>query len=392
MIKTEQDTKDYIKQNNVFEFRNNFSWMTLLDGITHALPNAHARVKKYKLQDAIQERNAVDSLIYDVIYVFNEDGIRQPLDNPNASEVAIFFGDSIAFGEGNYTDATIPTLFQLENSKYQCFNYGFMAHAASHMLVRVMSESFTKKFEYTGGRVFYLYRDDTIKITTGNVPWREYSPIITYDTDNVKPAGFWKDEDIDEPLPSQYEEEDYKLTADTFKEIQKQLYKINPYLELHIVFLPLTFTTEKMKTMIGDIKYTDLSLFDMSHRTNQYDLFLDGSFTMPANKIIADNLKSENKYNIEHEDFLSDLEFIGYMLPAHNEFPYDDAGVLLAQLIRRYGTEGDFMVDLKSLWEKKLLLLEHITSDTTKEQLKELCEPMRRNKNLLDIFYQEYIQ
>ena len=80
------------------------------------------------------------------------------------------------------------------------------------------------------------------------------------------------------------------------------------------------------------------------------------------------------------------------MLPAHNEFPYDDAGVLLAQLIRRYGTEGDFMEDLRSLWEKKLILLEHITSDTTKEQLKELCEPMKRNKNLLDIFYQEYIQ
>ena len=260
------------------------------------------------------------------------------------------------------------------------------------MLVRVMSDSFRKKFEYTGGRVFYLYRDDTIKITTGKVPWREYSPIITYDEEGVKPAGFWKDEDIDEPLPSQYEEEDYILTADTFKEVQKQLYKINPYLELHIVFLPLTFTTEKMKTMIGDIKYTDLSLFDMSHRTDQYDLFLDGCFTMPANKIIADNLKSENKYNIEHEDFLSDLEFIGDMLPAHNEFPYDDAGVLLAQLIRRYGTEGDFMADLRSLWEKKLLLLEHITSDTTKEQLKELCEPMKRNKNLLDIFYQEYIQ
>ena len=50
------------------------------------------------------------------------------------------------------------------------------------------------------------------------------------------------------------------------------------------------------------------------------------------------------------------------------------------------------MADLRSLWEKKLLLLEHITSDTTKEQLKELCEPMKRNKNLLDIFYQEYIQ
>ena len=248
-----------------------------------------ARVKKYKLQDAIEERNAVDSLIYDVVYVFNEDGIRQPLDNPNASEVAIFFGDSIAFGEGNYTDSTIPTLFQLENSKYQSFNYGFMAHAASHMLVRVMSDSFRKKFEYTGGRVFYLYRDDTIKITTGKVPWREYSPIITYDEEGVKPAGFWKDEDVDEPLPSQYEEEDYRLTADTFKEVQKQLYKINPYLELHIVFLPLTFTTEKMKTIIGDIKYTDLSLFDMSHRTDQYDLFLDGCFTMPANKIIADN-------------------------------------------------------------------------------------------------------
>ena len=52
------------------------------------------------------------------------------------------------------------------------------------------------------------------------------------------------------------------------------------------------------------------------------------------------------------------------------------------------------MEDLKSLWERKLTLLESISyfNVTTKEQLKELCEPMRRNKNLLDIFYQEYIQ
>ena len=95
-------------------------------------------------------------LLESVDYVFNEDGIRQPLPNPDAKETAIFFGDSIAFGEGNYTDSTIPTLFQLNNPNYQAYNYGFMAHAASHMLVRVMSHSFRKKFKDTAGKVFYL--------------------------------------------------------------------------------------------------------------------------------------------------------------------------------------------------------------------------------------------
>jgi len=402
MTKTEQDTKDFIKANNVFEFRTPFTWMTLKDGITHGVPNVHARVNKYKLEDAITERNAVEELIYDVVYVFNEDGIRQPLPNPDAKETAIFFGDSIAFGEGNYTDSTISTLFQLKNPSYQAYNYGFMAHAASHMLVRVMSHSFRKKFKDTSGKVFYLYRDDTIKITTGKVPWREYSPIISYDTEcyeynnfqieGVKPTGFWKDGDVEEPLPSEYTDEDYQLTADTFKEVQKQLYKINPYYELHVVFLPLTFTSQKMKTMLGeDIKYTDLSLMDMSYRTDQYDLFLDGCFTMPANQIIADNLLSNNDYKINHVDFLTDLEFIGYMMPAHAEYPTDDAGVLLAQILKRYNIEGDYMEDLKTIWERKIELLEKINSNTTKEKLLELCEPMRRNSNLLDIFYKEYI-
>ena len=36
--------------------------------------------------------------------------------------------------------------------------------------------------------------------------------------------------------------------------------------------------------------------------------------------------------------------------------------------------------------------LQLMNQTPTKEQLKELCEPMRKNKNLLDIFYQEYIQ
>ena len=394
MTKTEQDTKDFIKANNVFEFRTPFTWITLLDGITHGVPNAHARVNKYKLEDAIKERNAVEELIYDVVYVFNEDGIRQPLPNPNAETNAIFFGDSIAFGEGNYTDSTISSLFQLKNPEYQAYNYGFMAHAASHMLVRVMSPSFRKKFRDTDGKVFYLYRDDTIKITTGKVPWREYSPIITNDTD-IEHVGFWNlddDEYVEEPLPSEYTDEDYQLTADTFKEVQRQLYKINPYYELHIVFLPLTFTSERMKTMLGeDIKYTDLSLMDMSYKTDQYDLFLDGCFTMPANQIIADNILSGNQYDIVHEDFFTDLEFIGYMMPAHAEYPTDDAGVLLAQVLKRYGTEGDFMEDLRKIWNKKIELLEKINSNTTKEELLELCEPMRRNRNLLDIFYKEYI-
>ena len=72
---TEQETRDLITANNMFEFTGDpepFTWCTRINGITCAEPHTRATVKKVKTADLIEERNAVDEVIYDVEYIFND--------------------------------------------------------------------------------------------------------------------------------------------------------------------------------------------------------------------------------------------------------------------------------------------------------------------------------
>ena len=169
---TEKETRDLITGNNVFEFIGDpepFSWCTRKNGITCAMPHTRATVKKIKRADLISERNAVDEVIYDVEYIFNEEGMRQQYQNAGANKHALFFGDSLTFGEGLKDEETLPYLFQQYNDTYQSYNYGFLGQGPGHMLLRVSTPEFKRKFKDKKGTVFYLYRDDAVKITAGKV-------------------------------------------------------------------------------------------------------------------------------------------------------------------------------------------------------------------------------
>ena len=95
------------------------------------------------------------------------------------------------------------------------------------------------------------------------------------------------------------------------------------------------------------------------------------------------------------------MELAGYSMPSFIHFPPDDAGVFIAQIFRKY--EGDrrvmsgteyYMDKLRTIWNEKQELLKHIKEmprKPTKEELKTLSPVLKRNRVLLDVFYEEYV-
>ena len=403
---TEEETREFITTNNVYEFSGTpepFEWCTRNDGITCGVPLQIAQIKKVKKADNLVERNAVDEVIYDVEYIFNEEGIRSQVQNPEAEEVAIFFGDALTFGEGLYNEETLPYFFQERNPKYQSYNYGFLGHGPGQMLLRTKLKPFRKRFKNKKGKVFFLYRDDAVKITAGKVPWCQAYPNFVLQDGEIIQDGELPASILEQYLPSQYTDEEFELTAEVIKEVERELWDISPDLELCVVLLPLSFSTLHMSKWLDyvEVKYTNLFFVDLEHRTDVHGVQLDGAFTKEANEVLSALLLEEKKYPNELEDFDLEIELAGFSIPSFIHFPPDDAGVFIAQIFRRY--EGDprtekgtehYMGVLKDIWDEKQILLSKIKrmeSKPTKEEVAEYSDILKRNDDLLDIFYEEYV-
>lgn len=404
---TEKETRDLITGNNVFEFIGDpepFSWCTRKNGITCAMPHTRATVKKIKRADLISERNAVDEVIYDVEYIFNEEGMRQQYQNAGANKHALFFGDSLTFGEGLKDEETLPYLFQQHNDTYQSYNYGFLGQGPGHMLLRVSTPEFKRKFKDKKGTVFYLYRDDAVKITAGKVPWCDGFPNYVLKDGEIIQDGEMPQSILEQYLPSQYTDPEFELTAEIFKKVKKEIQAVSKDLQLKIVLLPLSFSGNHMCQWLNylDIDYTNLFYTDLEYQTGTRGLQLDGAFTKEANEVLCKKLfDANNDHTFELNDLDLEMELAGYSMPSFIHFPPDDAGVFIAQIFRKY--EGDrrvmsgteyYMDKLKTIWNEKQELLKHIKEmprKPTKEELKTLSPVLKRNRVLLDVFYEEYV-
>lgn len=401
---TEKETRELISSNNVFEFSGTpepFEWCTRINGITCGEPLQKVKIKKIKRADKIVERNAVDEIVYDTEYYFNEEGIRSQIQNPEAEEVALFFGDALTFGEGLINEETMPYFFQQNNPKYQSYNYGFLGHGPGQMLLRTRTKNFRKRFKNKKGKVFFLYRDDAVKISAGKVPWCEAFPNFILKDGELIQDGEMPASILEQYLPGQYTDEEFELTAEIFNATKNELAEISPDLELCIVLLPLAFSASHMSKWLEylELDYTNLFFTDLEYRTDVHGLKLDGSFTKETNEVLSNLLLQDKKYkDISPEDFDLSMEFAGYSIPAFIHFPPDDAGVFISQIFRRFpddekvkaGTEH-YMDILRDVWTGKQKLLKKLKGTETKAELKKLSKVLSRNKVLLDIFYDEYI-
>ena len=384
--KLDLDTKNFIETNNVFldvgDPANTWIARKIPGEVTYGIPNTNPRVKKVKGDNTILNPGKT---LYECSYSFDNMGRRNTIQSDSLikDKVALFFGDAMAFGEGLDDNETLPSLFEKSNIDYKGYNYGFLGHGPTHMLLEISSDRFKEEFKNKKGKVFFVYRDDAIKVSVGKVPWIEGSPKYQLQDNSIIHDGEYTLADYTEDaiyLPSEYTDSDYNFTLRIFTEIRKVLRSVSENLELVIMTLPLSFTVQKMVKLLRDNGIACFNYYhiDLEYHTNKTARFLDGIHTPESNRVLIKNLTQDLNNNTFRdtlvpvtpiktlEDLKSELKVHCFMLPCMVDFPVDDAGVIIAQLLKRYvGDESYNRAELLKLAEDwhnmKILLTENKT-------------------------------
>lgn len=418
MNDVEDNAKNFIENNNIFLNTGDsfFKWVAppIQGEITYGIPNVKVNIEKTKGAGAIMHPNQI---MYQCQYSFDEVGRRSTSKiGESKIEVALFFGDAIVFGEGVNDYETIATYYERLNPKCRSYNYGFSGHGPTHMLRQVSSLNFKNQFKNKKGVVYYILRDDAVKSTVGQVPWAQGTPKYTYNSyGNLEYSGTYNQSDcVHEKiyLPSQFSEQDHTLTADIFKEIQKNVIKTSIDLKVFVVILPLTFSFRKICKLFRDrsIKYKNFFYTDLDYLTEQTARFIDGAHTPQSNYIIARKLTEPYKENLELEEtelnstveekqYKDILRRNIFMLPSTSELPPDDAGVLIAQILKNYKHVNKISNKELELLSKKWFVekiklikdLQLLSSNTSRLELLTKYEYFKDDALLLSLFIKEYI-
>jgi len=82
---------------------------------------------------------------------------------------ALFFGCSIAFGEGLEDDQTLAYRFQKESGEYNSYNFALSGHGTNHMLARLKFQNLTTQVSEKNGVAFYIFFWDHIFRSIGSM-------------------------------------------------------------------------------------------------------------------------------------------------------------------------------------------------------------------------------
>ena len=82
------------------------------------------------------------------------------------------------------------------------------------------------------------------------------------------------------------------------------------------------------------------------------------------------------------------------MIPSMIDFPYDDAGVIISQILQKYTatppTNINYIELSKEWFYKKLEILNKVTFHESIDELKTQYDCFSNNIDLLNLFYKEY--
>lgn len=411
----EKHAEDFILNNNIFiDVGDPYSKFVTkgIEGIsTWGVPNITAHIKKIKSKKSIMYPGKV---LYDTTYTFDSFGRRTTVNiGKDKNKVGIFFGDSMTFGEGLPDTDTIPSIFSDLNKEYFCYNYGFFGHGPSHMLVHLLSEDFQKQFKDKSGDIFYIFRDDAIRVCTGQVPYNYFFPKFTYTNSKLDYNGSFNPEDgYPTPLhiPSSHTKQDYDLIVNIFKEADSIVKSLSSSLTFNIVILPLCFTHKLLqKDLVStNINVYNLYRLDLAHHSKNKARFLDGIHTRIANEIVLERLNfffRQNTFPHEYtklesyktiEEIIRAVKIETFMLPVMEDFPHDDASVITALIL--YNSEIDipsnidFLDIAKKHFDKKKNLIKNLTFNETKEELRDKDPILKEIPILVDMIYKEYYE
>lgn len=200
---------------------------------------------------------------------------------------ALFFGCSIAFGEGLNDDQTLPYQFQACSQEHNAYNYAYSGYGTNQMLARLQFRDLSKQVEEKDGVAFYIFFWDHIYRTIGSMSrytdWLHAAP--NYELENGRPvrngsfktgrwSSWWYERiyqlgtvryfGIDFPL--RLNDGHYELLCaiieESKREYQKQFGNAEFYVVLYPSYLPEQdeFDFHKFKRMLKDrsIRYIDM--------------------------------------------------------------------------------------------------------------------------------------
>ena len=122
-----------------------------------------------------------NNIVFDVEYTIDKYRKRITPDHSLEKRAyALFFGCSIAFGEGVEDNETFPYYFQESSEKYNAYNFAISGDGTNHMLAKLENLNLYEQVKEKDGVAFYVFFWDHIYRAIGSMSrytdWLTYAP------------------------------------------------------------------------------------------------------------------------------------------------------------------------------------------------------------------------
>lgn len=129
--------------------------------------------------------------VYDVYNTIDHNWKRVTPDfDSSRSKYALFFGCSIAFGQGLEDNETFAYDFQQQTNKYNSYNFAYPGYGANQMLARMEFQNLTEQVKEKDGMAFYLFFMGHVSRNIGSmdtyVGWASGSPYYFMENGKLK--------------------------------------------------------------------------------------------------------------------------------------------------------------------------------------------------------------
>ena len=142
-----------------------------------------------------------DEVIYQVASTIDEDGLRSSPKPESAAddECAVFFGGSIAVGDGVHDDETLPAAFG-RLTGFSIYNFGFHGYGPNQMLAAIEHGVVDEVVDCTPRLIVYLGHTSNLYVSSGFASWGQTGPKYVLNDGCIESVGRF-----DEDGPQRYQ-------------------------------------------------------------------------------------------------------------------------------------------------------------------------------------------
>jgi hypothetical protein len=231
--------------------------------------------------------------LYNVKYTIGSNNHRvTPGYHDSLSKYALFFGCSIAFGEGLEDDQTFPYYVQRFSKSFHAYNRAQSGTATNYMLAQLQELDLRKEVKEKNGKAFYIFFWDHIHRSLGtmdrHVKWMHLSPNFERQDGKIirnklfktgRPIRSWFYENVYETNIVKYFELDFPLrinhdhidfVADLILESKKAYQKQFGNDDFTVVFYPsyIQYSKQDKNYFCTALAKRNITLIDLTKSLN----------------------------------------------------------------------------------------------------------------------------